>query len=197
MKRAILALIGCGLAAVVMVATASAAGGAANGMGGGAGGITPAVAGNVNFDNIIQPDLFDQTTRLYKLDGVTFSGGGAVLNEGGSFGVTGYSSPNFLAFNCNASTEDPGTARLPETISLGGVNHTAVSLKVGSAASAGAILRLHATRNGGGAQDRLVTLGTAMQTVSFSIPVKAIKITTASGSPVPGCVLVVDDLHYS
>jgi len=197
MKRAILALVGCGLAAVVLVATASAAGGAGNGVGLVPGGIKPAVAGDVNFDNIVQPGFFSQTTRLYKLDGVTFSGGGAALNESGNFGVTGYSSPNFLALNCDATTEDPGTAKLPETISLGGVNHTGVNLKLGSNASAGAILKLHATRNGGLAQDRLVTLGPAMQTVSFSIPVKAIKITTASGSPVPGCVVVIDDLHYS
>ena len=53
--------------------------------------------------------------------GVTFEGpggldGGAVIDECGNFGVTGQSSPNFLAFNTGGTFENGGTPQGPQTI---------------------------------------------------------------------------------
>jgi len=76
----------------------------------------------IDFDDLEAPCSFYQTARLttrYAALGVVFEGpggndGGAILNECGLFGVTGHSSPNFLAFNPGASMSDDGTPRTPE-----------------------------------------------------------------------------------
>ena len=61
----------------------------------------------INFDDIDVPCSFDVSYPLsdeYSNLGITFEGldgedGGYILNECGNFNVTGYSPPNFLAFN--------------------------------------------------------------------------------------------------
>jgi hypothetical protein len=89
----------------------------------------PPSATSVNFDDISAPCIFVQTTGPltsgYASRGITFNGptsasGGVVLNECSSFSVTGYSSPNFLAFNTTAvgSLPNGGTPIGPETFTF-------------------------------------------------------------------------------
>ncbi|MEM9555456.1 MAG: IPTL-CTERM sorting domain-containing protein [Acidobacteriota bacterium] len=71
----------------------------------------------VDFDDLTAPTGFIETMPLtleYEDLGVTFAGpsageGGAVLNEGGGFGVTGFTPPNFLAFNPTTYAQTPET----------------------------------------------------------------------------------------
>jgi hypothetical protein len=84
----------------------------------------------INFDvdadgnPINAPPIFVDTTRLttlYSSLGVTFAGpggndGGAILNQGGNFGVNALSAPNFLAFNINSLLADGGIPQGPETV---------------------------------------------------------------------------------
>ncbi len=84
------------------------------------------VAGLINFDELSAPCLFFFTVALtdeYDPLGVTFSGpggfnGGAVLDECSNFGVTGYSPPNFLAFNSESDLADGGIPDGPETLTF-------------------------------------------------------------------------------
>ena len=67
---------------------------------------------------------FSETTalrELYASMGVHFLGpgdldGGAILNQGGNFGVDAFSGKNFLAFNRNSHLGDGGIPTDPETI---------------------------------------------------------------------------------
>jgi len=188
MKRLLLAVCSCALLTALVAPPAFGAVPVRNGVR--AGRVTPSVVGNTNFDNIAAPSLFSDTVRLYKLDGVSFKGGGAVLNSSGGFGVTGFSAPNFLAFNCNSATEDPGVPELPETINLGS-NRTAVSLKIGSLASAGLIVKLTG-KGSAGSESHQIGLTAALTTVTFTKPIKTIKVTSSTA-----CVLVIDDLKYT
>lgn len=75
----------------------------------------------ITFDDVTAPCAFNQTTRLtnqYAGLGVIFAGpggndGGAIMNECGSFSVSGQSSPNFLVFNTGVSLSDGGVPREP------------------------------------------------------------------------------------
>jgi hypothetical protein len=160
--------------------------------------ITP--QGLVNFDGVGAPCLFQDTTALKAFDGVTFKGtgdvrnGGAILNECSDFGVTGHSSPNFLAFNCDAVMSDGGSPRLPETILLPG-EFTNVSLKVGRFDPPfGKILKLIG-KGSLGKEVHVVTLDNPMQTVTFTVPVHKIKLKSAKKTD-PVCRVVVDDLSF-
>ncbi|HEX72641.1 MAG TPA: hypothetical protein ENN65_04955, partial [Candidatus Hydrogenedentes bacterium] len=78
----------------------------------------------IDFDDLTAPCEFGLTTRItdaYAHLGVHFAGpggndGGAVLDECVGFGVTGHSSPNFLAFNTGLVMSDGGVPQGPETI---------------------------------------------------------------------------------
>lgn len=78
----------------------------------------------INFDDVTAPIGFLHATHLtdqYASSGVHFSGpsdtdGGAILDQGGGFGVNALSGVNFLAFNRNAVCSDGGVPRDPETI---------------------------------------------------------------------------------
>jgi hypothetical protein len=80
----------------------------------------------INFDDVTAPCNFNQTVALrdqYASMGVHFSGsgardGGGILNECGNFGVTGYSAPNFLAFNPAATYSDGGIPNSPQFIAF-------------------------------------------------------------------------------
>ena len=65
--------------------------------------LVPLTTTFINFDDITAPCAFMETfpaSNQYAAQGVTFSGTGfSILNECGSFSVSGYSSPNFLAWN--------------------------------------------------------------------------------------------------
>ena len=110
-----------------------------------AGGFEASVPGDIDFDDGTQPCNFDQTVALtneYSALGVVFSGpggndGGAILDECGNFGVSGYSAPNFLAFNTGANLSNGGIPRGPETLTFSvAVDTVAIN---GGSASAGTI----------------------------------------------------------
>ncbi len=90
----------------------------------GAGVTSGASATLIDFDGTGAPNLFNGTTALRDLYaglGVNFDGpgpldGGAILNEGGNFGVGAFSGTDFLAFNNGATLMDGGTPRDPEEI---------------------------------------------------------------------------------
>jgi len=199
-KRIGAMLVGCAIVAAASVALAIGANGAtgvANGARDGA--VTGRAVANVgisqrtNFDNIRVPAVFEETVSLHRLNGVSFKGGGAVVNEAGGFSISGYSPPNFLAFNCadDAATADPRFPRLPETISFGRLRR-GVKLDVGS--FTGTVLRV---KGFGATRERhLVVLAAEMATVSFSIPVRTVTLSSADKSS-PVCVLAVDDSRYT
>jgi hypothetical protein len=126
----------------------------------------------IDFDDVTAPCAFSQANPLrdeYLGVGVSFAGlapldGGAVLNECGGFVVTGYSAPNFLAFNSSAIMANGGWATLPETATFTApVFH--VSCLVG--AGSGHTLTLTALDGSGAMVDEsAVDLATEMQVIS-------------------------------
>ena len=104
----------------------------------------------INFDDFTAPCGFSATTgpltdRYAASFGATFGGpsagdGGTILNECANFGVTGHSSPNFLAFNTTANYPSSGTATGPETITFATPAHF-VSIKAGQAGGGTITLR--------------------------------------------------------
>ena len=81
----------------------------------------------INFDDITSSCLWsdghDALRDEYAHLGVTFDGpglfdGGAVMDECGGWGVTGHSSPNFLAFHTTAALNNGGRPIPPETITF-------------------------------------------------------------------------------
>jgi hypothetical protein len=116
-------------------------------------------------------------------------GWGVVLNECSRFGVTGYSPPNFLAWNCDATNFDGTRPALPAEIHfLTSVSE--VSVRVGSAANAGSTARLVAFNASltriDGAQ---TTLAPDLKTLSVSA--SAIRSVRLIGP----CIMVADDLR--
>ena len=85
---------------------------------------TRAVA--INFDDVVAPCGFSDThalRTLYGSLGVHFqatapANGGGILNECSNFGVSGYSSPNFLAFNPGTSFGNGGVPHPPEKVTF-------------------------------------------------------------------------------
>ena len=158
--------------------------------------VAPGGDGLINFDHVDAPCNFIDTVALRNVGGVKFKGltgpndGGAILNECGKFGVSGHSSPNFLAFNCAAVLSDGGVPRVPEKIVFP-TEMSSASLNVGSG-DEGQPLTL-VGKGSLGNETYTVTLAPALQTVSFTDPVKKIKV-RAVGGP---CILVIDDLTFS
>lgn len=80
----------------------------------------------INFDDSSAPCTFAEAIALtgeYEDQGVLFSGpseknGGATLDECSGLSVSGYSSPNFLAFNPQATLFDGGIPTGPERITF-------------------------------------------------------------------------------
>lgn len=77
----------------------------------------------INFDDVVAPCVFDDTTALrgvYTAQGVTFTAlfndGAGIVNECGNFGVSGGSSPNSLGINDGTSYADGGAPRTPSTL---------------------------------------------------------------------------------
>jgi hypothetical protein len=152
----------------------------------------------INFDDVVAPCSFSQQNPLrneYQALGVVFEGpapldGGAILDECGNFGVNGHSSPNFLAFNCNAGMANGGTPRSPETLIF--TDPVAeVSLLAGSGSGAGQPLTAEAFDvNMDPLGSQTITLATTLQPVGVVAP--GIKYLVVSGP----CVFVLDDLTF-
>lgn len=154
----------------------------------------------IDFDDVTAPCLFIGTGPLrdeYLGLGVSFSGPGsadglAVLDECGSFGVSGHSSPNFLAANCNSMMQNGGTPWGPETLTF---TETIVSCSalVGSNSGQGSTLSMEAYDVGGGlvASDTIV-LAPEMQLLG----VAGAGIKTVIVGSLQPCVWILDDLGF-
>jgi hypothetical protein len=80
---------------------------------------TAANAQSINFDGTGAPCDFASTSPLTNLySGVTFSGGGAILNQCGNFGVNALSGTDFLAVNTGTYATGPETITFSSPISM-------------------------------------------------------------------------------
>ncbi len=155
----------------------------------------------IDFDETLQPPSFLETIALtdeYLGLGVSFSGpnpgdGGGVLNEVGNFGVSGYSAPNFLAFNCEAEFIDGHRAVGPQRLDFP-VLVTLVSALVGSGNGAGSNLTLDAYDAAGNLVDSSnLELTNVMQELS----VEAFAISYVIFGQEAPCVWILDDLGFN
>jgi hypothetical protein len=163
-------------------------------------------AGNINFDDLA-PCIFDAAIPVpptfyqsygFILKGPNATDGGAILNECSSFGVTGHSSPNFLAFNCASKMSNGGVPFLPERIIFTpAVSGVSLKVGVGKGSSVDQSVKFTAKNALGeviGTQT--VTLRAAMTTVQFSPwrkgKIKKVVITRPEGSTT--CAFVIDDI---
>ena len=156
----------------------------------------------LNFDDMA-PCFFEDTGPIrptyYKKLGFTIKGpdansGGAVLNECSSFEVTGHSSLNFLAFNCNTILSTGGVPFLPEKLIFTNPVR-GVSLSIGSGLSAGEHIGLTAkTVTGKVVDSEIVTLAPALVTVNLTSTrpnIKRVEITLpAAATRVPSSSMI-------
>lgn len=151
----------------------------------------------INFDDVVAPDRFSSAVALRSVGGVQFNSssrkpldGGAVLNELSGFGVTGHSSPNFLAFNCSSKStmNGGGLPKLPEVIRFP-TEVSGVSLKIGDP------IFFEKVRISGigslGIENKVVTLTPDLQLVRFRKPLTHIAITSAKP-----CLFIIDDISW-
>lgn len=160
--------------------------------------LPPPGAVSISFDDFAAPCAFVNSsgplTSRYAAQGVTFAGiqsnGGAVLDQCGNFGVTGHSSPNFLAFNVVAVNTLPGggTPVGPETITFA-EPVSAVQINVGHESSG--IITLQCSGDAGPISASTV-VGTSTL-VTLSVQGGPISACTLSFT---GSALVVDDLAF-
>jgi hypothetical protein len=160
--------------------------------------IAPPDAIVIDFDAFSAPCGFHRTTALrdeFADLGVFFDGpgerdGGAILDECGSFGVSGHSSPNFLAFRENSQMPDGGTARNPETLLFDPLV-SLVEVMAGSSTSQGQLLTLTAFGPDGNLVDEdFLTLAPELQAVS--VAGRSIREVVISGP----ATFVLDDLAF-
>jgi hypothetical protein len=150
-----------------------------------------------NFTNFDPPSAFASSLPLkgFYLNSKTkmnfTAGNGGVLNSGSNFGVSGFSPPNFLAFNCGARNSDSTIPALPLRITFSSLV-TRVSMNVGN--SSGGIVTLNGLNAGGGLiAQASVNATSALQTLQITRPSPSIKKIVLTGP----CVLVVDDISAS
>ena len=154
----------------------------------------------IDFDDMTAPCVFADTGPLrdeYLGLGVSFSGPGsadglAVLNECGNFGVSGHSSPNFLAANCGSVMQNGGIPWGPETLTF---TETIVSCSalVGSNSGQGYALSMAAYDIGGGlVASNTIVLAPEMQLLG----VAGAGIRTVVVGNTQPCVWVLDDLGF-
>ncbi|MCB2213309.1 T9SS type A sorting domain-containing protein [bacterium] len=117
----------------------------------------------IDFDDLDAPSLFNDQVPLtteYEDLGVVFQGLGEVLNDGGGFSVSGYSAPNFLAFNTGVGANPPETLLFDPPI-------TEISILGGHSSSV--FIEMTAYNSGGGQVGySSVTGTTAMQELSIT-----------------------------
>jgi|GEM_PF-1755665 len=160
--------------------------------------LPPSGATVINFDDKTQQCYFSNTialtTEYLGTKGVTFAGpggynGGAILNECSNFGVTGHSTPNFLAFNIGSSMSNGGIPKGPETIIFNSIV-SQVQINAGSSNAGTVIMTAYNAQNVslGSAQ---ITSTSALQTLSIQkAGIKKVVIQFT------GDWLVLDDLAF-
>ena len=152
----------------------------------------------------LSPCFFVYTIPLaktwYKAYGIQFKGpssidGGAVLDECGTWSITGFTGPNILGFNCLATMANGGRPVGPETL-LFTPTVDAVQFSIGSAADAGSIVEVVAKNVDGGTVDsQIVSLTSAMQSV-FLMGTKKIKKVIIGGGDTNACIFAVDNIYW-
>lgn len=154
------------------------------------------LANSSNFLDFSQPcwfgDAIPAAKTSYKHLGFSFKGNGAVLNECGGFTVTGYSSPDFLAFNCDSTLANGKVPSLPEKIVFN-PPVSSVSFRIGSNSSAGELVQVAVN---GKLNIFLVTLENTMPQYTYSATdpiIKRLDFTVPEGSN--ACVVVIDDIQ--
>lgn len=151
----------------------------------------------LDFDDTSAQCAFAGTAPLrnqYAGLGVYFSGrvannGGAVLDACSGFSVSGYSAPNFLAFNSSATYPGGGVATTPELVRfVTPKSH----VELGFASPAPGTFVMIAFDSAGGVVGSFVgTLSTAMQTATIdAFGIAGVVFYTTA----PTSLLVVDDL---
>jgi hypothetical protein len=154
----------------------------------------------INFDDVTAPCNFINQNPIrdeYLALGVSFSGPGpadglAILDQCGGFGVSGHSSPNFLAANCGAMMANGGTPWGPETLTF---TQTIVSCSalVGSGSGAGSVLSVHAyTEDEALVDSDSIVLSANLQLLGVS----GVGIKTVVFGATQPCVWVLDDLGF-
>ena len=178
----------------------------------------PSAATLINFDDVPAPCGFVLTTALRYKSGVIFQGtptgsknGGGILNACGDFGVSGYSPPNFLAFNGKARFGDRGIPKYPEILifasPISSVQINAACRYGGQTfmLAFGPNSKIDANGINGDPQELkklkglvgydVITNSSQMQTLSVSGKGIRLVIITASGTSEP--VIVLDDLAFT
>ena len=140
------------------------------------------------------PPIFSQAsplTTFYASLGATWAGGGAVLNQNGGFGVSGFSAPNFLAYNSTANFNGGGAVQNSDTVTFATPQGT-VSFLVGANAAPG--LTFTAT-----AFDLAMNI-VDLQPITLS---PSLQLLTLSGSAIASvayssqnAVFVIDNLNF-
>ncbi len=152
----------------------------------------------INFDDVGAPCSFGETVALrdqYAAQGVLFMGpapldGGGILDQCSNFGVSGYSPPNFLAFNQNSNFSDGGIPRPPEIITFtNGAGY--VQVNAGSGSGAGQIVTMEAFDAAGS------SLGSDSLTLAPTLDTLSITATGIAYVVIDGpAVFVLDDLAF-
>jgi hypothetical protein len=156
------------------------------------------VPGHIDFDDAAAPCGFFFTVALtneYSGIGVVFSGpggldGGAILDQCGGFNVTGYSPPNFLAFNIDAVLSNGGVPRGPETLTF---SQTVDTVTINAGGDLAGTIMLECFNSGAvsvGSQS--ITGLSALQPLSVTAPGQIAYCVLSF----TGAVAVFDDLTY-
>ena len=166
-------------------------------------GSTGSYPGYTGIDDL-NPCFFVNTVPLtktwYKSYGIQFKGpnatdGAAVLSECSQWGITGFSGPNILAFNCLATMSNGGKPVGPETLMFT-PPVDAVQFSIGSGADVGSVVQITAKNTDGGTVDsETVTLASSMQTV-FLAGTKKIKKIIIGGGTSNACIYAVDNISW-
>jgi len=154
----------------------------------------------IDFDDAEAPCVFASAVPLrdeYLAMGVSFSGpfptdGGAVLDECGNFGVSGHSSPNFVAFNCNSSMSNGGTPQGPETLTFTDVV-SSCSVLVASNSGQGYTLSMDAYDMN---EELIASDSVVLTPAAQLLGVDATGIKTVIIGSVQPCVWIMDDLGF-
>lgn len=151
-----------------------------------------ATANSMNFD---PPCLFANTLPLMgapymdpATQSVIIDGEGAVLNECSNFGVSGYSAPNFLAWNCSTANNDGTVPALPLEMKFSRPI-ASLSIKVASSANAGSTARLRLF-NAAHVQTGIVNVALTPATQTLSLARAGTRYMRLEGP----CQMVADDL---
>ncbi len=164
------------------------------------------LSGKVNFDIVAAPSAFLSTTALrdtFAKFGAKFRGpgtspdGGAVLNEGSNFFVSGYSARNFLAFNCGATLSNGAIPQFPERVIFSKPPLSKlperVTLRAGSGLSVGETVTFAAQSSTGNVLDTAtLNLASGLQSVDLLGP--GIKTVNMKGPA--AYKAVVDNVYF-